>query len=472
MKKKIIPFILSTLVLTQSVTSVFANDNSLNNAQLSLETITEKDNTKAENLSLELDTKYNLNGEKSCKNIVSEDKIKVDLPDEKIEFNPKMRIAGSHTPNSAFYIPQELLNQNLKDVVGNEQNWYYFDTTEKTKISLTLQMPENSEYDLRLYKYDNGYLELVSFSEYYGTSEHLSYIAEPGKYFFAILPFTPANNENFLFRIDSTNVYDLSEPDDNIWFAKQYTNKINASQTIDNAFDQDFYKLSVTKSGYTNICLSNITTEKYAVNVYDENLNIIGNFIGDNEFRRVSLPQGNYYIKIQSYDGNFNPNKNYKLNVEQTGSDEYVKLTPKGDVIKFSESKISINEINVPIYWDYQFRSPGYPYYTRTIKLTPLKDGSTNPKIFPGSIQFGTFSGKAGSSNNAIRLALTNVYVYTYLYKTGSSPAIQHIDIKENQPYPLFVIIDANTGKIIDCSLNTAYTDPEEFMHCFKEIKK
>ena len=308
------------------------------------------------NLSVELDNKKDIKLNDSTEKF-NEESIKLDLPEERIDFNPQSRISGAHTPNTAFYIPENLLNKTLSDTIGSEQNWYYFETTEKSKISLTLQMPKNSEYDLLLYKYNNGNLDLVSFSQYYGTSEHLSYIAEQGIYFFGIIPYTSVNNEEFLFRIDTITNYDENEPDDNIWFAKEYANDISKSQTIDNSFDEDFFKLNITKNGKTYINLSNISTEKYGVYIYDEKLNIIGSFLGDNKPRIQQFPLGTYYIKVQSYDGKFNPNKEYKLNASTVNSDDLVAISVKGDIISYNNSQISINGKVVPLTWKYEYTS-------------------------------------------------------------------------------------------------------------------
>lgn len=469
MKKKVIPFILSLTMLTTSVTSVFASDTQVN-VNTSLETLAENEINTSEELSLELETKENLSLKKSSKSVAQE-RIKADLPEERIEFNPNARISGAHSPNTAFYIPQGLLNQNLSDTIGSQQNWYYFDTSEKSKISITLQMPQNSEYDLVLYKFNDGYLELVSLSQYYGTYEHLSYVAEAGTYFLGIMPYVPADNQEFLFRIDTTTKYDENEPDDNIWFAKEYTNTINQSQTIDNILDEDFFKLNVTTNENTYIGLSDITTEKYGVNIYDTNLNVIGNFIGDNKYRVANLPKGSYYIQVSSFDGKFNPNKNYKLNVGTIGSNEYIKTSIKGDIIKYSTAGISINNMSVSPYWNYEFRSLGYPYYTRKIEITPLKNSTVAPKFFPYELQVGTFSGKADSSSNAILVPITNIYAFRYFYQSGigMTPYAEHLDITENKGY-VDIVIDANTGKIIDSSLNTAYTDYDDFRRCFRGV--
>ena len=189
MKRKILPIILSIITTASTITPAFANNNENipNISNVSINTFKDANIENEESLSKDLETELYEQKSLQIKNSVqsfSEERIEVKLPEERIEFNPNARISGAHTPDTAFYLPENLLNQNLSDTIGAEQNWYYFQTTENSKVSLTLQMPQGSEYDLALYKYNDGYLDLVSVSQYYGTYEHLSYVDEPGIYFF------------------------------------------------------------------------------------------------------------------------------------------------------------------------------------------------------------------------------------------------------------------------------------------------
>lgn len=321
-------------------------------------------------------------------------------------------------------------------------------------------MPQNSEYDLRLYKYNAGTLELVSFSEYYGTYEHLSYIA--------ILPFSPVDNGTFSFVLDSITNYDQSEPDDNIWFAKQYANNINVEQTLDNVFDEDFFKLDITQEGRTFIRLrgiSPIDSNQYYIGIYDKNLNLIrDNFPLDAYYK---IPLGTYYVRVKNTNASFDSPKKYKLNINTVINGDFFKFSAKGDSIVFNDRKISINGKNVPIYWEYNFQSIGYPYYRRVHEMKPLLDNSADPII--GSVRVGTFSGRGAShTDNAIAITISNVYIFSYLYKVpGLGTGTTHEDVRP--PYGVMAIIDANTGKILDVDVNTAYSGPEDFESFFKE---
>lgn len=474
MKRKILPIILSIITTASTITPAFANNNENipNISNVSINTFKDANIENEESLSKDLETELDEQKSLQIKNSVqsfSEERIEVKLPEERIEFNPNARISGAHTPDTAFYLPENLLNQNLSDTIGAEQNWYYFQTTENSKVSLTLQMPQGSEYDLALYKYNDGYLDLVSVSQYYGTYEHLSYVDEPGIYFFGIIPYTPANNEEFIFRVDTTTNYDENEPDDNIWFAKEYTNNILAEQTIDNPYDEDFFKLNINRGGNTYISLGNIATEKYSVYIYDENLNVIGSFLGDNKLRKVSLPEGNYYLRVSSYDGNFNPDKKYKLIVNTVDSYEKVATSIKGDIIRYDTSSISVNGKSVPLTWEYEFKSPGYPYYSIVQRMKELYSGP--PQKLGTNIKVGTFHGKGnGNTDNAIMIPITNVYLFQFFYATGGGTNTQHTDITEDKGY-LLAIIDADSGKIIETSANMLYSSLDEFKRFFKEYK-
>lgn len=474
MKKTFLSITLSSVIAISSITSVFANNNDNIENQLEIvSNFSEENNVgvyeeqKFEESEKE-DTSLKL---KNTIEIDKEDNIKVELQKEKVEFSNNSRIAGSHTPNDAFYLPQHLFNKKLNDTIGREQNWYYFDINENSKISLTLQMPQNSEYDLRLYKYNAGTLELVSFSEYYGTYEHLSYIAEPGIYYFAILPFSPVNNGTFSFVLDSITNYDQSEPDDNIWFAKQYANNINVEQTLDNVFDEDFFKLDITQEGRTFIRLrgiSPIDSNEYSIGIYDKNLNLIrDNFPLDTYYK---IPLGTYYVRVKNTNTSFDSPKKYSLNINTVLNGDFFKYSAKGDSIVFNDRKISINGKTVPIYWEYNFQSIGYPYYRRVHRIKPLLDNSADPLIC--SLEVGTFSGRGDShTDNAIFISLSNVYVFSYFYKVpGIGTNTKHKDYR--YPAGFSAVIDANTGKILDASINTAYSGPEEFKGFFiKHVK-
>lgn len=123
-------------------------------------------------------------------------------------------------PNGAYVIqPGSMYSDSISG--QGQRRWYCFEVTEKAKITLYMSPEANAaiDNDLALYSLDasTGVLTVVAESQNpAGMYELLSYVAEPGYYFFCVAAFAgdTANAYSFLMLLSGT--WDEHEGDDSL----------------------------------------------------------------------------------------------------------------------------------------------------------------------------------------------------------------------------------------------------------------
>jgi len=422
----------------------------------SLEVITEmpmmENEAEAENLSVK---KFNTDYEK-----VSDVEINDDMP---VMSGYSARLAGHNTANTALFLDSNYMGNVLTDNADENENWYYFNNPSQSKISVCLEPPTDGDYDVYLYKYNEGSLALVSYSEYAGNAimENLSCVAEADYYFLRVVPYTaPSEEATYKFIISLTSNYDSGEPDDYVDFANEYTDSISASQTIDNVFDVDYFKLNVSSKQEYRFSLNNVIDgAEYALVVYDENLNTLGSFVSTGSATgAITLDTGVYYVKVFSYNGVFSDTQNYTLSTAtyypSVEGGKRVKALG-GQTVELGANKVYINGEAATLNWEYRYRSPGTTstgYYTRTQGIHT----DANTTVNPNYIRVGTFSGYCGNSSNAIEIGLTDFWYSYYYYVYGMGSDIYDTIDVDNPTY-WAVCIDVDSKKTLDIENNWYY---------------
>lgn len=209
-------------------------------------------------------------------------------------------------PNLAIHIPDSLFGLELHDLANHQERWYSFDVPANRKISIALQH-QGGDYDLFLFRLDGFTLTLVEFAATGDPLERISYVSvNGGLYFLMVTPFIAAPVPHFFtFIIDVLSGFDAHEPNDFWHQATQRNNSISVFANLDNRFDEDWFKLSVTNTNRPprQIAVFNAPVGHYAVFVYDSNLNIIGSFMADGQSRTFNFSAGDYYIQVRSLTG-------------------------------------------------------------------------------------------------------------------------------------------------------------------------
>lgn len=367
---------------------------------------------------------------------------------------------GYNDPNSAIYYSSGLFGEYIDDVANKYENWYCFKMTETQKLSIHLRQPTSGDYDIYLYKLEDSALTNVGYSAYGGLDEQLSYIASSGFYYLRVVPHTASETASFYtLRIDTLTQYDSGEADDNLCSANVYTNSINVNQTIDNTHDVDSFLLKVNQAKDYSITLSKVPSDaKYVFMLYNSDMSLKGSFISKgSKTRTIALKEGSYYVQIFSYNGTFSASKSYKLNMTPTAyypnvAGGYRILTKGGQTLEVTSNAAYINGRMINLNWEYRFQTNEEPYYTRTQGLHT----SSNTSIHISSVKTGSFTGSNASSENAVCLAVDNVwYSYYYLQSGGSDHIYDTVDFNDGEY--IYVYIDADTGSIIDTDINYEY---------------
>lgn len=299
---------------------------------------------------------------------------------------------------------------------------------------------------------------MVSYSQYSFTPEQLSYVAISGYYFLRIVPYIPSTTASYhQFVINISAKYDSAEADDNAFFAKPYTNKLNVNQTIDNYLDEDWFKLTITqKKDYQTISLNNVPAgAQYAFYILDSNLGALGSFVSfGSESRNYPLNIGTYYIKVTSYNGASNANQSYNLKVEPSLyypsiSDGQRYLLPNGNTLEVSDKYAYVEGKRIIPSWTY--------FYENNVwKLDQSLNTTADTRFVADEYQevfkYGQYTGKDVSCSQTIRLNVTNVWFHYryYQFVNGGGSIVDAHDEDINFSDIFYIYVDASTGKVID----------------------
>ncbi|MCI9078201.1 MAG: hypothetical protein HFH68_04650 [Lachnospiraceae bacterium] len=362
--------------------------------------------------------------------------------------------SGHSTADTALFLDSSYMGNVLADAASDSENWYFFQVEETCKISAVLEQPvSGGDYDIYLYKYnDDGSLSLISYSLYSGsTMENLSAAGENGFYFLRVVPQTVATEADavYFFMVSLITEYDACEPDDMPAYAVEYSNSIDVNNTIDNMYDQDWSKLTVSTGGTHIVSMSNIPDDcTYNLYVFDSSLNFLaGMSCSENKVGTVNLDAGEYYIKVASATG-YSTAQSYNLKLmKRKSSYSDMMFTKTGQIVELTTYALYINGKAADMKWSYHYTVN----YTRNQDVIP----NDNASFLNGYLKNGQYSGSQGvSSGDCIAVYMDN-FVYTYFCRfPGSGADYDWIDQPfEDGEYILFYV-DAKTGKAIDTEIN------------------
>lgn len=362
--------------------------------------------------------------------------------------------SGHSTANTALFLDSSYMGNVLADVATDSENWYFFQVEETCKISAVLEQPvSGGDYDIYLYQYsDDGYLSLISYSIYSdSTMENLSAAGESGFYFLRVVPETAATEADavYFFMVSLITEYDDCEPDDMPAFAVEYSNSINVDNTIDNMYDQDWSKLTVSTGGTHIVSLSNIPDDcTYGMYIFDSSLNFVaGMSCSENKVGTIDLQAGDYYVKVASVTG-YSTTQSYNLKImKRKSSSSAMMFTKTGQIVELTTYALYINGKAADMKWSYHYTIN----YTRNQDVIP----NDNASFLTGYLKNGKYGGPQGvSSSDCIAVYMDN-FVYTYFCRFPGSGADYDWIYQpfEDGEYILFYV-DAETGKAIDTEIN------------------
>ena len=214
-------------------------------------------------------------------------------------------------PGGAYLINMDTLYSDSITGKG-KRRWYFFQLTDKKKITLYMSPTADTsvDNDLVLYTLDTstGVLTEVARSQNGpATYELLSYVGDAGIYLFCVAAYAGDTANAFSLMARLSDKWDEREGDDSIYQAKEQELNTVVKHTIDNSIDQDVSILKISQAGTYSLCLFNVPEEcNYQLQLLDANANMIGTS-AKNVTSICSLPAGGYILKLVSVDGTFNP---------------------------------------------------------------------------------------------------------------------------------------------------------------------
>lgn len=360
-----------------------------------------------------------------------------------------------NSADTALFLDSSYMGNVLADAANSLENWYYFQLNDTNKISVVLEPPTNSDYDLYLYQYNSdGTLTLISYSINSGyVMENLSAVGSQGYYFLRVVPINASITEGdaYNFIINPISSYDDNEPDDMYVFASEYENTININGTLDNAFDQDWTKLKIN-TAYSKylISLANVPENaNYAVYVYDSSLGFIGGFeCSSSEVREVTLTYGSYYICVASVSG-YSDSVKYNLKVMERGTEDSIMISTKtGQIVELTSTELFINGNKVDMNWEYKYDVN----YVRNQNVIT----SSGTVLNTSYLLNGVFRGpQSVSSDDCIAVKMKN-FKYKY-FATGTPDGTNGLYTLDIDLDAIFYV-DVISGKVIDTNINYYYT--------------
>ncbi len=214
-------------------------------------------------------------------------------------------------PNGAYMIqPGSMYSDSISG--QGQRRWYCFEVTEKAKITLYMSPEANAaiDNDLALYSLDasTGVLTVVAESQNpAGMYELLSYVAEPGYYFFCVAAFAgdTANAYSFLMLLSGT--WDEHEGDDSLLQAPVQPFNTPVSHTLDNSLDQDLSLMLVSEAGQYEIVLYGaLDNVNYQLQILNQNMQVL-TVLDPYTPCIASVDPGAYVLRLLSVDGNIDP---------------------------------------------------------------------------------------------------------------------------------------------------------------------
>ncbi|WP_233261626.1 hypothetical protein [Vitiosangium sp. GDMCC 1.1324] len=218
-------------------------------------------------------------------------------------------LAGNNTPGTAQYLD---LNTQVSAPLATpgEQAWYYVYVPANGKVTAFLQTVNNAslDYDLYLYKYNpvDGSLALQAQSFYAPTHyEQASTSAAAGDFYFILVhAYQGADPVNpYTLAVLFSSLPDVDEPNDNPWQAKSAIDGVAVVRKLDNGFDEDWTRLTLTQENTFVFSLSTAATGTYQLHLFGTNIHGAPlATINKNTQAAVTLPPGTWYVRVLSLD--------------------------------------------------------------------------------------------------------------------------------------------------------------------------
>lgn len=346
-----------------------------------------------------------------------------------------------------------------------EMKFCEFALTEKAKVSVYVQMAASLNADVYLFSYEESSDSLVfvtgSAKTGKGVAEYMTSVLEAGTYYIAFSGQEGTGNFNFTYYQSNADIdYELN---DSISTASMLTLDRSLSGVIDNPYDLDYYKLTVTCPTLVECFFSNSMGYSLSYKAYSgEGANLSMLSVGTNLMR---LLPGTYYFLVQGGTNTYSTTSTYmirfdKLSECNTVEDVPVKVlnnTTNTQVQYDGDGKncyVNGNPVNLNYHYNISSSVASQSY---DIQIKPGSDITVDTSLGRPKIVYYKSSTKP-YANYSARPAVLIRFTSTRDFYTIHCKAMYASDNCWKSYNSVTVLIDPGTGKIIDIvSVNYFY---------------
>lgn len=373
-------------------------------------------------------------------------------------------------PNNAYLVEND--NAYQGSIESEEEfRWYGFEVTEKSKVTIFLQMAETLDADLYMFSLDTETysLDLVggSATEGLGVSEYYADVLEPGIYYFSVAGYEGTGTFAFAFFQSSSDA--SYEVNDTLSTATSVTIGSSVTGVIDSPLDIDYYQVTVAKGYIMKYSIS--TSNGYSLLFAGKSgSNAAIYTIGDDN--TVYITPGTYYFAVLSESDTYSATSTYTVNFRKVhelaadSSANVIGICDEAGIVFQTNSSGSVYYVNGnPIDISYSYsnsssNSAGSQSYN--ISITDRDNVYAylgDDALAPAAIYYMNSTRPAMSVSSRAALELTfysdSNFYSVHCVCTGA--------YKENNLWQDFkavtVIIDPSTGKLIDIESFNYYYD-------------
>lgn len=369
--------------------------------------------------------------------------------------------ADNDNPNGAYYLPFNTPTGDNIDTEG-ESRWYGVIADSKSRITtLMVAADDTADFDLYVYKLneETSSLELIGYSlEDPGSNEIVDMVVDEGVYYIEINSASGVGQCAVVSYLSTQHID--NEINDTMEYASDLPTAGTVTDAIDSPLDMDVFKFTVSTEGarkkFTIVNPDNCSYAMYIVKA------ATGSIYSITSGGLYLLEQGDYYLVVASADGTYNASETYTVTVTNQDCvlDAEDMLSYNGYLLqRVGSSGINyyINGKKIDFSYSYKHTvSAGSDYLNATMTLSTKSTSDVFSKYFTDTngvdhegIMFIKYNSSFNSSARSLALYIPiNDVRYSYHRSASSSLAPTSV----HQSYDAFanVIVDVNTGKVID----------------------
>lgn len=349
----------------------------------------------------------------------------------------------------------------------NEVRWYTFTLSQKSTVTIFMQMADAMDADLYICS-DDFTIVGGSASEGAGVSELAGSVLDAGTYYLAIEGYEGTGSFAFMYFQSSVDAdYEINDS------ASSATNAaLNSSITgvIDSPVDIDYYKLTITNTTIMRYSIS--SSMGYSLVYAGKSGDNAAIYAVNGDTYMVKMLPGTYYFAVLGEDDQYSATSTYTINFNKIaelangGGSDIIGICEKAGIVFQADSNGSNCYVNGnPIDYSYSYvnnlsNSAGSQSYNITIRkrndvYAYLGDG----EFAPSAVYYHSSTRPAMNVGSRAALELT-FYSDTDFYSihcrcTGAYDMNNFWD----ETNVVQVLIDPSTGKLIDIVQFNYYYD-------------